>query len=153
MKILIVEDEIDLQQSIATYLQKEANICECASNFIEGSYKASVSIIEKNNINLKMDKVLADVLLSNLITNAIKYTQNNGIICIHIEKSSIEISNSGNEALTDSNTLFKRFYKVNKSSQSLGLGLAIVNKICNFYNYSVYYNYNESKHFFTIEFK
>ena len=42
MKILIVEDEIDLQQSIASYLQKEANLCETASNFIEGSYKASL---------------------------------------------------------------------------------------------------------------
>lgn len=42
MKILIVEDELALQESIATYLQKEANICETASNFMEGSYKASL---------------------------------------------------------------------------------------------------------------
>lgn len=56
MKILIVEDEITLQQSIATYLQKEANICEVASNFIEGSYKASlydydVILLDLNLIN------------------------------------------------------------------------------------------------------
>ena len=42
MKILIVEDELDLQQSITSFLQKEANICETASNFMEGSYKASL---------------------------------------------------------------------------------------------------------------
>lgn len=42
MKILIVEDELDLQQSIVTYLQKENNICETASDFTEGSYKSSI---------------------------------------------------------------------------------------------------------------
>jgi DNA-binding response OmpR family regulator len=42
MKILIVEDEIALQQSIASYLTKEDNICETASNFNEGSLKSSL---------------------------------------------------------------------------------------------------------------
>lgn len=35
MKYLIAEDEIDLQQSIVTYLQKDGNICEAASDFKE----------------------------------------------------------------------------------------------------------------------
>lgn len=56
MKILIVEDELDLQQSIASYLQKEANICETASNFMEGSYKATlydydIILLDVNLIN------------------------------------------------------------------------------------------------------
>ncbi|WP_163514532.1 response regulator transcription factor [Gelidibacter japonicus] len=42
MKILIVEDEIELQQSIVTYLQKDGHICETASNFSEGSYKSDL---------------------------------------------------------------------------------------------------------------
>ena len=42
MKILIVEDEIGMQQSIVTYLQKDGHICETASNFCEGSYKSDL---------------------------------------------------------------------------------------------------------------
>jgi DNA-binding response OmpR family regulator len=56
MKILIVEDEYELQQSMATYLQKEANICETASNFMEGSYKASL---------YDYDIILLDINLNN----------------------------------------------------------------------------------------
>lgn len=42
MKYLIAEDEIDLQQSIVTYLQRDGNICEVASNFEEASEKAVI---------------------------------------------------------------------------------------------------------------
>lgn len=39
MKYLIAEDEKELQQSIATYLSHDANICETASNYYEASEK------------------------------------------------------------------------------------------------------------------
>ncbi|SFZ94222.1 DNA-binding response regulator, OmpR family, contains REC and winged-helix (wHTH) domain [Flaviramulus basaltis] len=42
MKYLIAEDEIDLQQSIVTYLQRDGNICEVASDFGEASEKAAI---------------------------------------------------------------------------------------------------------------
>ncbi|WP_104809945.1 response regulator [Polaribacter filamentus] len=42
MKYLIAEDEIDLQQAIVTYLQRDGNICEVASNFREASEKAAI---------------------------------------------------------------------------------------------------------------
>ncbi|MBT2161285.1 response regulator transcription factor [Zobellia barbeyronii] len=42
MKILIAEDEIALQQSIATYLEKDGNTCEVASDFTETIYKVDL---------------------------------------------------------------------------------------------------------------
>ena len=42
MKILIAEDEIALQQSIATYLQRDAHICEVASDYEETAYKVGL---------------------------------------------------------------------------------------------------------------
>ncbi len=39
MKYLIAEDEKELQQSIATYLSHDANVCETASDFREASVK------------------------------------------------------------------------------------------------------------------
>ena len=42
MKYLIAEDEIDLQQSIVTYLKRDGNLCETASDFKEASEKAAL---------------------------------------------------------------------------------------------------------------
>lgn len=42
MKILIAEDEKSLQKSIKTFLEKDSNICETASNFEEASYRVSL---------------------------------------------------------------------------------------------------------------
>ncbi|MCL7765003.1 response regulator transcription factor [Polaribacter sp. Z014] len=42
MKYLIAEDELDLQQSIVTYLQRDGNICEVASDFYEASEKTAI---------------------------------------------------------------------------------------------------------------
>jgi DNA-binding response OmpR family regulator len=56
MKILIAEDERELQQSIATYLSRDANICEAASDYHEASEKLTL---------YEYDVVILDV---NLIT-------------------------------------------------------------------------------------
>lgn len=58
MKILIAEDEIVLQQSIAEYLIKSGNICETASDYNEGAYKISL---------YDYDVILLDI---NLITGS-----------------------------------------------------------------------------------
>ena len=58
MKILIAEDEIELQKSIATYLGKEGNICETASDYNEAIYKVDL---------YRYDLVLLDI---NLITGS-----------------------------------------------------------------------------------
>lgn len=39
MKYLIAEDEKELQQSIVTYLSRDANVCETASDYLEASEK------------------------------------------------------------------------------------------------------------------
>lgn len=42
MKYLIAEDEKDLQQSIVTYLERDGNVCEVASDFNETSEKVAL---------------------------------------------------------------------------------------------------------------
>jgi DNA-binding response OmpR family regulator len=83
MKILIVEDEIELQQSMVSYLQKEINICEVASNFIEGSYKASI---------YDYDIILLDINLINgsgldILKILKKENKNAGVIIISANNS------------------------------------------------------------------
>ncbi|MAZ28693.1 MAG: DNA-binding response regulator [Cytophagaceae bacterium] len=55
MKYLIAEDEKELQESIATYLGQEANVCETASDYWEASeklemYEYDVVILDVNLI-------------------------------------------------------------------------------------------------------
>ncbi len=42
MKILIAEDEISLQHSIATFLERDGNICELASDYNDAAYKVDL---------------------------------------------------------------------------------------------------------------
>lgn len=42
MKILIAEDEVALQRSICTYLEKDGNVCEVASDYREAIYKVDL---------------------------------------------------------------------------------------------------------------
>ncbi len=42
MKILIAEDEIDLQQSIVNYLQSDGHVCETASDYREAAEKTAL---------------------------------------------------------------------------------------------------------------
>ncbi len=42
MKILIAEDELELQKSMAVYLERDGNICETASDFKEACYKVDL---------------------------------------------------------------------------------------------------------------
>lgn len=42
MKYLIAEDEIDLQQAIVSYLNRDGNICEVASDYVEAVEKISI---------------------------------------------------------------------------------------------------------------
>jgi signal transduction histidine kinase len=75
-----------------------------------------------------IDHGLATILISNLLTNAFKYSDNNGRIEIYTTENSILISNSTNTQ-PDVSKLFNRFHKSNMSSDSLGLGLSISKKI------------------------
>jgi DNA-binding response OmpR family regulator len=56
MKYLIAEDELELQKSIATYLSREANVCETASDYSEASeklelYEYDVVVLDINLIS------------------------------------------------------------------------------------------------------
>jgi len=55
MKILIAEDEKSLQNSIKTFLEKDSNICETASDFDEALYR--ISIYEYDIILLDLNLV------------------------------------------------------------------------------------------------
>jgi len=112
--------------------------------------------IEKNTdskVLLNLNPMLAEILLSNLISNAIKHNTPKGRIEITLSPESLVISNTGEKPEVNTSDLFQRFRKANKNSNSLGLGLAIVHKIVKHYCFDISYDYNSNYHVITIHFE
>ncbi|HET8860581.1 HAMP domain-containing sensor histidine kinase [Marivirga sp.] len=95
--------------------------------------------------------VLLDILITNLLNNAIKHNlKENGFIKIQLSDNKLIIENSGKQLDHDPKLLFARFKKGNQSSNSLGLGLAIIQKICKVTGLSIEYINKEEVHQITI---
>jgi len=96
-----------------------------------------------------MHSMLADILINNLLVNAIRHNISHGIIIIATRPGSIKISNSGEAIGLDPNTIFNRFEKSN-ASDGMGLGLAIIKQICDTYHFTIHYSFNEGMHNFEV---
>ena len=99
-----------------------------------------------------MNASLAHLLFDNLLGNAIKHNVAKGFIRIIIKQKEFSISNSGTVLQVDLEKLFDRFVKNNPSSDSLGLGLAMVKQICTMYGFAINYNSQENIHTISIGF-
>ena len=99
---------------------------------------------------LIIDPFLFDIILKNLLRNAIRYSSNEGPIKIITTKDSFMISNYGAELNVSEEKVFERFFTSDNSNQSLGLGLALVKRICDLNQLKIYYKYLDSQHVFMI---
>jgi len=125
---------------------------ETVEDFKELS-ELSIEFKENQQTIINADRELIQVLINNLISNAIKYYDGNSVIRIEIDKNSFLINNPGNSELEHSDKLYDRFYKANNNSKSgSGLGLAIVKKICDLYSYELAYTFKDKCHHFKVKF-
>jgi signal transduction histidine kinase len=98
------------------------------------------------------DQSLINIMLSNIISNAIKHNMYKGKIIIEVDKAVLRIKNTGAKLNKDPEKMFRRFEKGNSSAESSGLGLAIVKQICNLYNFYVTYNTKDIWHEIELKF-
>ena len=110
--------------------------------------------VEKHlaSLLIKAHPVLSDILLTNLINNAIKHNREGGILSVETRDKQLVVKNSGEALSVPAESIFERFKKSNQASDSLGLGLAIVKEICNVYGYKVRYDYQDNTHTVTVTF-
>ena len=107
--------------------------------------------LEKTNIHC--NKQLADILISNLLTNAIRYNQQNGKVAVTLSRNELCVSNSSFLPPLDTNQVFQRFYRHAAAKQDgNGLGLSIVKQICDMAGYSITYRFNNDQHEFLVNF-
>lgn len=104
------------------------------------------------NTELKFHPALADILLNNLLGNAIRHNVENGQIDFRLEPNRLIIRNTGNDPEVATEELFKRFKKGLKNENSIGIGLAIVKQIVEMNNFTIRYDYAEGWHTIEIHF-
>lgn len=104
--------------------------------------------------SIKSNPDLVDMLLSNLIINALRHASENSTINIMLRESTLQVSNSGEPLTFPEAYLFSRFQKGKEKSHSsgTGLGLAIVKQICDTCHFKIDYQYASSLHIFTVRF-
>ena len=126
-------------------------IMESVLNFKEFT-STEIDCSFENEIVAEMDSHLGDVLVNNLISNAIKHSVQGKSIRITTKDKTLSISNYGLDAIQHPDRIFIRFYKENNGVQSTGLGLAISKKICDLYGFSISYFFELEQHIFRVEF-
>lgn len=105
--------------------------------------KITVTLSENEDWQIKIHPLLADMLVSNLFSNAIRYNHQRGEIKIVITKNSLEINNTSEKPAIEEAQLFHRFVK-HDSATGNGLGLAIVKEICDTNNIAIQYQFNNN---------
>jgi signal transduction histidine kinase len=104
-----------------------------------------------DRLRLPINSYLADILLNNLLLNAIRHNKDGGDLSIRLRESSLRITNSGPVLSFDPATIFDRFVKGTHSGGT-GLGLAIVRQICDNYHFPLSYGYIDQLHTIDIQF-
>lgn len=102
------------------------------------------------NFEVEMSNALADILVANLIQNAIRHNEGN-FIEIEITNQYYKISNIGKAATVAPEQLFKRFKRDSEKDESLGLGLSIIRKICEVSDLVIDYKVEGNRHYFEIK--
>lgn len=104
-----------------------------------------ISIKIHADFEVEMSPILAEILIANLVQNAIRHNESN-FITVEIGKSFLKISNLGKELTTSTKSLFKRFKRQSDKEESLGLGLSIVQRICEQSDLDLKYIHDNGRH-------
>jgi signal transduction histidine kinase len=115
--------------------------------------KIKVEFEAKDEAVIEMNDVLAEVLISNLLSNAVRFNVDNGFIKCNIDHKFLTVSNSGLPLSVNPEDLFKRFYKGTDNPHSVGLGLSIVKKITDGYGMIISYVNNGSIHEIKLQYR
>ena len=88
-------------------------------------------VAEDTSFEMAFDKEKVEKIYFNLLSNALKFTPQEGRISVSLEKqgeyAALRVFNSGSYIPKDKqNEVFEHFYKINPDSEGSGIGLALV---------------------------
>ncbi|MEM8509274.1 MAG: HAMP domain-containing sensor histidine kinase [Bacteroidota bacterium] len=114
------------------------------------SFKDLKVSLDLHPVTIECDHILADILFTNLIKNAVQHNKDDGNISMMLTTDKFEITNSGEALDIAPEKLFLRFQKGSTANGSLGLGLAINEKICEIYGFRLDYERKAEIHVFSL---
>jgi len=116
--------------------------------FLDKELKVSCNLTDKQ---ITANPYLVDVLLNNLLSNAIRHNHSGGEINITLTADQLSIQNTGENEALQKEQLFTRFHK-SLSSEGSGLGLTISREICENLGFTLNYDFENNYHTFTVKF-
>ena len=151
---LLLLSKIENQQFVGS---SDIDFCQIIRSRLEyldelfGLKQIEVSVHLDQKVVFAMNPLLAEILVNNLISNALRHNIEKGKIVISSGIQEISIANTSEQSEMDSTRLFHRFSKQITSRESNGLGLAIANEICKNYGLQLAYLYSNGMHCMTIK--
>ena len=117
-------------------------IIEQLEYFTPLASKKSIDIkLQLEPFEYKINKDDFKRLFNNLISNAIKYNKIAGTIEITLKNNELIIKDTGIGISKDKlKDIYKRYYRATNEQGGFGIGLSIVNQICNNYNIKIEVN-------------
>ncbi len=110
-----------------------------------------VSSIE-NDIMVTANRSLIEILVSNLVNNAIVHNNSDKKIKVSICGRRLIIENTGDAPEIPPAELFERFKKASHNRRTTGLGLSLVKQIGQLYRYKIDYVYKNGWHIMDVTF-
>lgn len=137
------------KQSILVHEVLQRNFDLMEDLFQTKALKVTLAIQHKE---VFVSSSLMEILISNLLSNALSYSPVKGSVSISLTDEYLEIGNEGSPLTFEESKLFTRFGKGSPGLSGNGLGLSIVKQICISYQWNIAYRYAENQHFFKISF-
>ncbi|HEV3411628.1 MAG TPA: HAMP domain-containing sensor histidine kinase [Puia sp.] len=117
------------------------------------------------NVYVSLHPALADLLLMNLVSNAIRHNAApadvgsgmdangaEGWMMVRLTQEGLVVANSGLAPQVPVEELFERFKKGNPGGDSIGIGLAIVRQICDLGHFTIEYLFKDRVHMIAVGF-
>lgn len=129
-------EDVKIETSEFSLIEQLNRVIETQDNLAMSKNIEIEFNIPKNDIIIEADESRLEQVWINLVNNAIKYTNDNGVVTISVKKTSKEVEvtiqdtgvGMSKEAISH---IFERFYRQDKSRsvEGNGLGLSIVKRI------------------------
>jgi signal transduction histidine kinase len=152
-KNLLLLAKIESQQFLEKHEVNMAHLTQQLLDVLAGLFEEKTIAFEIRSECIVSGNIgLIEIMVTNLLMNALRYTDRASKIHVSLAANELIVSNSGNYGL-DSEKMFKRFSSASIQTPGSGLGLSIVKEICNRYGWALRYDYIGLLHVFTIAFK
>ncbi len=154
-KTLLLLSRIENNQFVEQHEINISSLTRKTLGYFEDKIDAKRLTIHQDiapSIQVKGNKLMLEILITNLIKNAVYHNIEDGFIEIRVIENLFLIKNSGEEITNSEENFFKRYKSGVNKSVSTGLGLSIINKICDVNNYKLNFHFFKSTYLMEVEF-